>query len=192
MENSINNSLYLKEENNNIKMGGKTSKIPLSFGKFNDLIFKKSSKKQFENLLNREWKYHSNELKAFKDEVSVSTFNILADNLIDISLNINRNYLRSSQLQENIKWCLRKEKILNEIKFLDSDIISLQEIEDDKIFIRQLKELGYDLKLKSRLNKKEGCAILWKKNIFELIHSSFMCFNIDRNHNKEYVSIIIN
>lgn len=185
MENLSNNSLILNEEiNNNYKMGGNLSS-KISFNKFNEIMFKNNSKNAYNNFFNREWIHHENNIKKFKDQVSVSTFNILADNLIDISLNINRNYLKSSQLQKNIKWSLRKQKIIDEIAFLNSDIISLQEIEDDKHFIDQLKKLGYSLKIKSRLNKKEGCAILWKSNMFELIHSSFLCFNINNHYNEQ-------
>ena len=92
--------------------------------------------------------------------IRVTSYNILADNLIEHTtskddLDNNEDYLN---------WSNRRVIILNELRTLNSDIICLQEFEKDEKFIEEMGKYGYDVCFKPRTGGKhaEGCAIFWK------------------------------
>ena len=101
--------------------------------------------------------YHLEEIKS--KILRVTTYNILADSLIEHTTNKNE-----SDKKLFLNWEFRRSLIINELKTLNSDIICIQEFEKDSLFIQEMGKNGYDVCFKPRTggNHSEGNALFWK------------------------------
>lgn len=115
--------------------------------------------------------------------IRVVQYNILCDSLLPISTKIFEEDLK---LYPYFSWENRSEKILNELKTINADLIGLTEVENDSNFIKKLQELNYEFALKPRPgNHSEGCAIAWKIDKFELIDLLCIEYNINKTINNK-------
>uniref|UniRef100_UPI00398EAEAC protein angel homolog 2 isoform X2 n=1 Tax=Pristiophorus japonicus TaxID=55135 RepID=UPI00398EAEAC len=104
-------------------------------------------------------------------DFSVMSYNILSQDLLE-----DNNYLYRHCSQPLLQWGFRFPNILKELKQLDADILCLQEVQDNH-YGQQLKpvleSLGYQCEYKMRTgNKRDGCAICFKRSKFSLVSAS--------------------
>ena len=120
----------------------------------------------------REW-YPDIELEKILEKIPntqypirVIQYNILCDSLLPVSTRIVEEDLKKLP---HLTWENRSKKILEELKTLNGDLISITEIENDSNFMRELNKAGYELAFKPRTGKhSEGCALVWKEEKFEM------------------------
>ncbi|XP_059504551.1 protein angel homolog 2 isoform X3 [Stegostoma tigrinum] len=101
-------------------------------------------------------------------DFSVMSYNILAQDLLE-----DNSHLYKHCSQPLLQWGFRFPNILKELKQLDADILCLQEVQNNH-YRQQLKpvleSLGYHCEYKMRTgNKRDGCAICFKRSKFSLI-----------------------
>ncbi|XP_017767865.1 PREDICTED: protein angel [Nicrophorus vespilloides] len=101
----------------------------------------------------------------------IMSYNVLAQDLLERHRNLYKDNAQSC-----LKWNFRFEKIYNEIKRHNCDILCLQEVQQnhlDSYYRKYLSELGYNTILyKKRTGDcPDGCAIFYNSNLFTLIES---------------------
>ena len=113
--------------------------------------------------------------------IRVVQYNILCDSLLPISTYIVEEDLK---LLPYLSWENRRKKILEELKTLEADLISLIEMENDNEFMKELNNIGYEVAFKPRTGKhSEGCAIAWKFDKYEMIDLLSIGFNMNKDEN---------
>lgn len=128
-------------------------------------------------------------INSQNNEVSITSFNLLAKALLEESLHINISELKqqlnkNKLLLDNINQETRDNKVINELKFLNSSIVCFQEMENNDNLIKRLREeLNYDLFLRLRPTKEEGCGICFKRDQFEKINDYFLELRLKDNNN---------
>ena len=135
----------------------------------------------------RSW-YPDIPLEKIKEKISPNQFpirvvqyNILCDSLLPISTYIVEDDLK---LFPYFSWENRRKKILEELKTLEADLISLVEMENDNEFMKELNNIGYEVAFKPRTGKhSEGCAIAWKVDKYEMIDLLSIGFNMNKDEN---------
>ena len=134
----------------------------------NYLGLNENNNNDFEDeIFERKWILQNHLKYESKNCIKYTTFNILAENL------------KEHTVKDFIPWEKRREKLLQIIKNSNSDIFSLQELEDDKYFLEKLSnEYTYILKLRS--GKPEGLGIFWK-NEFVLLESFYLNYLYDES-----------
>lgn len=122
---------------------------------------------------NRKWVKlplsEKNETSSSTQEFRFMTYNILADDLLDMC------YKTSKNCNQNLK-IARYDKILEELELLKPDIACFQEVQDDEYLLDRIKKIGYSYKIKKRRNKTEGCCTIWR-DTFEYIDYYFLVHN---------------
>ncbi|XP_051868577.1 protein angel homolog 2 isoform X2 [Pristis pectinata] len=159
LENSRSSSVVEGQENRNIKVGA----VHRKWEDFTSLC--KSSQGTSES------KETSNEKQKEVFDFSVLSYNILAQDLLE-----DNSHLYRHCSQPLLQWGFRFPNILKELKQLDADIMCLQEVQNNH-YGKQLKpileSLGYHCEYKMRTgNKRDGCAICFKRSKFSLISAS--------------------
>lgn len=100
-------------------------------------------------------------------EFSITTYNILAQNLL-----LNHLYLYRDNIKSDLEWCERSNRLKNELIELNSDIFCLQEFNIEHFnntIWPSLKDRGYQMVFKQKTgNNLDGCSILFKKSKFQL------------------------
>jgi mRNA deadenylase 3'-5' endonuclease subunit Ccr4 len=137
----------------------------------------------------RDW-YPEIELEKIIEKISntqypirIVQYNILCDSLLPISTRIIEEDLKKLP---HLSWENRAKKIIEELKTLNGDLISLTELENDVNFMRELNNAGYELGFKPRTGKhSEGCAIAWKEEKFEMIDLLSIAFNMNKDGNNQ-------
>ena len=137
----------------------------------------------------RDW-YPEIELEKIIEKISntqypirIVQYNILCDSLLPISTRIIEEDLKKLP---HLSWENRSKKIIEELKTLNGDLISLTELENDVNFMRELNNAGYELGFKPRTGKhSEGCAIAWKEEKFEMIDLLSIAFNMNKDGNNQ-------
>ncbi|KAF9317108.1 Glucose-repressible alcohol dehydrogenase transcriptional effector [Podila horticola] len=126
----------------------------------------------------REWVYDSNgpmsmDAKSF----SVMSWNVLSPRLchpLRLDAGCHPTYL---------EWSYRKQSILNQIAFMDTDIVCLQELElkdYEEYFAPRLSRLGYRSIHAYKMNvyeMRDGCAIFYRESRFKLLDEQVLRFN---------------
>ena len=113
--------------------------------------------------------------------IRIVQYNILCDSLLPISTYIVEEDLK---LLPYFSWENRRKKILEELKTLEADLISLVEMENDNEFMKELNNIGYEVAFKPRTGKhSEGCAIAWKFDKYEMIDLLSIGFNMNKDEN---------
>ena len=111
--------------------------------------------------------------------IRVVQYNILCDSLLPISTHIIEEDLQKFPY---FSWINRSKKILEELKTLNGDMISLIEIENDSNFMKEMNNIGYEIAFKPRTGKhSEGCAIAWKNEKYEMIDLLSIGFNMNKD-----------
>ena len=111
--------------------------------------------------------------------IRVVQYNILCDSLLPVSTHIVEEDLKKYHY---FSWENRSKKILEELKTLNADLISLIEFENDPNFIKELNNYGYELAFKPRTGKhSEGCAIAWKNDKYEMLDLLSIGFNMNKD-----------
>ena len=102
----------------------------------------------------------------------------------DIELEKILEKIPNTQKLPHLSWENRSKKILEELKTLNGDLISITEIENDSNFMRELNNVGYELAFKPRTGKhSEGCALVWKEEKFEMLDLLSISFNMNKDGN---------
>ena len=113
--------------------------------------------------------------------IRVINYNVLADSLLPISTKIKESEIDSKL--PHLKWENRAQKIFEELKELNGDILCIEEIERDESFIAKLISIGYEFSFKPRTgNHSEGCALAWKKEKFDLIDLIGIEYNMNKTN----------
>lgn len=97
----------------------------------------------------------------------VVSYNVLAQVLLEI-----HPYLYSECYSNDLKWKVRADRIYNEIVSLAPDIICFQEVQASHLnsFYERFEQIGYSGVFKRKTGSKyDGCAIYFKKAIFQLM-----------------------
>ena len=84
------------------------------------------------------------------------------------------------------EWTVRREKLLNVIRGMDADLLSLVELDHyDDVFRPELERMGYAsiYKQRPRPGSHDGCGIFFKKDEFSLIDTDSIEF-VDRHDPK--------
>ncbi|XP_013782654.1 uncharacterized protein LOC106466894 [Limulus polyphemus] len=100
-------------------------------------------------------------------EFSVMSYNVLAQQLLYDNLTLYRH------CNEHIlKWEVRSQNLIQEIKESNASILCLQEVQQthyEGFFVPELEILGYKGLYKKRTgSKNDGCAIFFQKKLFSL------------------------
>ncbi|KAJ3694819.1 hypothetical protein LUZ60_000196 [Juncus effusus] len=114
------------------------------------------------------------------------------DNFVLMSYNIlgDDNCMKHTDLYrnvplENMRWESRKRRICIEIRARDPDLLCLQEVDRVRDIMKYMQSEGYEGVHKGRNgDAKDGCAIFWKKERFNLIEDDsidFSEFNLRHN-----------
>lgn len=121
--------------------------------------------------VNRKWiKMNFGETFQNRNDVvfTLMSYNILAQCLIEANSN-----LYSFHDPDSLKWPHRLPCLLKEIANTQPDILNLQEVQEDHLndIVNHLKEIGLTKYLykKRSGDQKDGCAIFYNGDIYELI-----------------------
>ncbi|KAG0220814.1 Endonuclease/exonuclease/phosphatase [Mortierella sp. GBAus27b] len=126
----------------------------------------------------REWVYDSSGSVAMDPKsFVVMSWNVLSPRLCHASR------LDPGCEPAFLDWNYRKQAILNQIAFMDADIVCLQELELDDYegyFNPQLTRLGFKSihAYKTTVYEmRDGCAIFYRESRFKLLHEHVLRFN---------------
>ncbi|KAF7488304.1 Protein angel -like protein 2 [Sarcoptes scabiei] len=101
------------------------------------------------------------------EEFSLTTYNILSQNLL-----LNHLYLYQNLNRSDLEWIERSNRLKKELIDLNSDIFCLQEVHMQNFttsILPWLKKLGYQEVSKQKTGENhDGCSILFKKTKFQL------------------------
>jgi len=111
-----------------------------------------------------------------------------------ISYNILAKYISQEKPElyphcnEELHWDFRKNNLIHELQVLNGDVICLQEVDDYEFFVQELDKLGYEGTYKKRTSEyRDGCAIFWKKEMFQLVNSTPIEFNMKSQFEMEWL-----
>lgn len=140
-----------------------------------DNNFASSSRKSGEMNWNQEVRLWENIKKSnsIPSNSNGLTFRILSYNILAQILLDNHSYLYESCSKSDLIWNTRFLLISNEISMLKPDVICLQELQSSHVnlFNSHLQKFGYKYIYKQRTGiRRDGCAIFYKENMFELIN----------------------
>jgi len=81
-----------------------------------------------------------------------------------------------------LNWANRREKLLQEVIYLNADVICLQDVDNyDEFWQPHLNSAGYDSLFKARTSKirvrSEGVLVAWHRDLFQLVRSEPVEFN---------------
>lgn len=125
---------------------------------------------QQQSTLNNKFRRWNNVTNCQNNEdldFTLGSYNILADQLYKM-----HNYLYCEHDQNAMHWTYRFNRIMIEILSAKPQVLCLQEVQHDHLqqIVRGLKSLNFDYLYKKRTGTKlDGCAVLYNKNIFNLV-----------------------
>ncbi|XP_062911871.1 protein angel homolog 2 isoform X2 [Mobula hypostoma] len=159
LENLCSSSRVKGQENRNLKVGA----VHRNWEDFTSLYKNNQDTSESKGTSNGKQK------EAF--DFSVLSYNILAQDLLE-----DNSHLYRHCSQPLLQWGFRFSNILKELKQLDADIMCLQEVQNNHYGMQLkpiLESLGYHCEYKMRTgNKRDGCAICFKRSKFSLISAS--------------------
>ncbi|XP_031626324.1 protein angel-like [Contarinia nasturtii] len=122
----------------------------------------------------RQWKTIDNQsFKPSKNSFTLMSYNILAQHYIDSQPSLYRNHNPDS-----LQWTHRFDVLKQEIDDISPDILCLQEVQQSHLseISAHFNDQGYDTSLfKKRTGLQvDGCAIFFKKHLFDLIEFHFV------------------
>ncbi|XP_049825820.1 protein angel homolog 2 isoform X2 [Aethina tumida] len=112
----------------------------------------------------RQWESRTGNMTSNKPgfQFTLMSYNVLAQDLI-----LNHAYLYNNHDQKSLPWETRWNKLMNEIKTIDPDILCLQEVQKTHLdYYKALETLGYQSLYKKRTSDEysDGCAIFFKSD----------------------------
>lgn len=113
---------------------------------------------------------HTSEIDSKEDSISFVTFNVLADRLA-----LKNHHFGCTG--KSLDWNQRSGLVVQVLKKLDADVISLQEVDHWKFFRTKLGKLGYHGIFRRRSRKADGEAIFWKKSKFRFVGYQVVDYN---------------
>lgn len=120
--------------------------------------------------LQRHWLTTDYDVHTYNDmglTFTLMSYNILAQDLLEL-----HPYLYSSHKYEHLQWEYRLSMLTREILAARPEILCLQEVQQNHLpmILKQLEKLDFDHIFKKKTgNKTDGCAILYNREIFDLI-----------------------
>ncbi|KAI9336206.1 Endonuclease/exonuclease/phosphatase [Zopfochytrium polystomum] len=114
------------------------------------------------------------------------SYNILAPSLVD----------RNPQLYDrchpsDVSWKTRAEKLVNQIvRDLNPDIAALQEVEHFEFFREQLDNFLGEFMQRRGEDFSDGCALFWKKDVFDCIHVEKIHYGIGGRANIAIAAVL--
>jgi len=94
-------------------------------------------------------------------EFTLVTYNILAQ--------MYTKHLKLSDMKV-VDWSVRKQRLLDELKSYQSDIVCLQELDMyKKHWLGVMSEIGFDSTHVEKTGKRNGCGTFWKRDRFEKV-----------------------
>lgn len=121
----------------------------------------------------RHWKTIDTPLASSNTSFTLMSYNILAQHHIDSQPSLYHNHNRDA-----LQWAHRFDRLKQEITDISPDILCLQEVQQNHLneIEAHFNVLGYDTSLfKKRTGLQvDGCAIFFKKDLFDLIEFHFV------------------
>lgn len=131
--------------------------------------------KTYSSQLKRKWIQMTNSTIDSIDETTFSlmSYNILAQHHVD-----SQPSLYYDHEPESLQWSHRFNALKMEIDAISPDILCLQEVQQNHLpdIAEHFSDLGYDTSMfKKRTGLQvDGCAIFYKKDLFDLIECHFV------------------
>lgn len=108
-------------------------------------------------------------------------FTLVSYNILSQSLLNEHSFLYTDCDPKDLEWPRRGHKIVNELLDNRADIICLQEVENDhlkSLYRPRLNRYGYDCLYKRKTGFKiDGCAIFYKRSLFQLLNHKSVQFH---------------
>ncbi|XP_037051406.1 protein angel homolog 2 [Bradysia coprophila] len=133
-----------------------------------------SNKSSMDNSgVERQWiknpSYQNYKPKADETEITVMSYNLLAQDLID-----KHTYLYSTHNGPDLTYHVRSQRLINEMKRIRPDILCLQEMQESHVMDFKLKCFSIDLqelifKKRTQDDLTDGCAIFFNSDLLELV-----------------------
>ncbi|EMG50201.1 NGL2 RNA exonuclease NGL2 [Candida maltosa Xu316] len=112
--------------------------------------------------------------------IKIMSYNLLAQTLIRREI-----YPTNGKI---LKWYIRSNILLDEMKYYDADIMCLQEVDKvqyNSFWSGQFENLGFGSKFYRYNTKNHGCVIVYRKTKFECKNQSFIKLDQDLNQTDE-------
>lgn len=123
--------------------------------------------------IDRHWKPLDEPTNSSKFTFTLMSYNILAQHHIDSQPSL---YQRHSP--DSLNWSHRFDALKREIDHISPDILCLQEVQQNHLheIAQHFQDSGYDTSLyKKRTGLQvDGCAIFFKKDLFQLVEFHFV------------------
>uniref|UniRef100_A0A182YD93 Endo/exonuclease/phosphatase domain-containing protein n=1 Tax=Anopheles stephensi TaxID=30069 RepID=A0A182YD93_ANOST len=121
-------------------------------------------------------------------EFTLMNYNILAQDLLD-----SHAQLYSEHDPQALPWEERCKRLTAEIERIDPDVLCVQELQENHIeaFCSRLKQ-DYGMLYKKRTggDKTDGCALFYRRDLFDLVNHHKVEFYQPKKLNRENVAII--
>lgn len=121
----------------------------------------------------RQWQTVNQPLKSSNTSFTLMSYNILAQHHVD-----SQPSLYHKHASDSLRWSHRFDALTREIDSISPDILCLQEVQQNHLaqIAAHFDGLGYDTSLyKKRTGLQvDGCAIFFKKTLFDLIEFHFV------------------
>ncbi|KAF2351842.1 Endonuclease/exonuclease/phosphatase [Trinorchestia longiramus] len=138
-----------------------------------------ATRKKLENL--RQWRStgFSNDLQR-NSRLGDAVFTLMSYNVLAQKLLTGNMYLYTGCESEHLDWQYRWTLLQHEIKHINADILTFQEVQSNhyhEYFLPWFTHLGYQGSYKKRTGDKfDGCAIFFRSSKFELVESTSVEF----------------
>ncbi|XP_058834341.1 protein angel homolog 2 [Topomyia yanbarensis] len=125
----------------------------------------------------RNWQTVSSSVRCCPNDVkfTLMSYNILAQDLLELHANLYDLHDRVA-----LSWPHRYDRLIAEINLIRPDILCLQELQEDhrEQFSCGLNNCNYNIIYKKRTgDKADGCAIYYRKDLFNLIDHQDVEYN---------------
>lgn len=101
-------------------------------------------------------------------------FKLVSYNILSQTLLNDHKHLYRRCNPKDLEWPQRGQRIISELLYKRADIVCLQEVESEHLqtlFRPKLSEYGFECLYKKKTGYKiDGCAIFFKRKLFDLIH----------------------
>lgn len=112
--------------------------------------------------------------------------------MADTAAFLHKNELYRSIDVSTLSWSFRFHIISQELLDLNADILCLQEIDHYQDFETFLNKYNYVGVFKQRTGEnKDGCAVFWRVNKFELINCKMIEFKKNEFMDRDNVAIVV-
>lgn len=113
-----------------------------------------------------------NKMGSTSDQSKGTLFTFMSYNILAQDLLQTHPYLYKSCNPKHLEWKFRLDRLASEILAIRPDILCLQEVQQNHIpsILKALSALNFEHIFKKKTGMKtDGCAILYNKNVFDLV-----------------------